>query len=167
MQVTAIARRSGDWWAVEVPEVDGAFTQAKRLEQIPAMVADAISLLEDIPAEQVEVTVVPDIGDPELLESAERARAQVAAAQAVQAAAASASRAVVEQLRDKGLPVRDVAVILKMSAQRVSQLDGGSATRSGNAESTTRDAKTGRVVAKSGAAKAARSTKTGRTVKSA
>lgn len=123
MRVTAIARRSGEWWAVEVPDVDGAFTQAKRLDQIPAMVADAVSLLENVPAEQVEVTVVPDIGDPELLESAEKARAQVANAQALQAAAAAASRAVVKELRGKGLPVRDVAVILKMSAQRVSQLD--------------------------------------------
>ena len=128
--MTAIARRTGNWWAVEVPEVDGAFTQPKRLDQIPAMVADAVSLLEDVPAEQVEVTVVPDLGDPELLESAEQVRTQVAAAQAVLAAAAAASRAVVKQLRGKGLPVRDVAVILKMSAQRVSQLDRGSATRS-------------------------------------
>jgi hypothetical protein len=68
MQVTAIARGSGDWWAVEVPEVDGAFTQAKRLDQVPEMVADAVSLLEDVPAEQVQVTVVPDIGDATLLD---------------------------------------------------------------------------------------------------
>ena len=126
MQVTAIARRSGDWWAVEVPEVDGAFTQAKRLDQIPEMVADAVSLLEDVPVEQVVVTVVPDIGDPALLESADHVREQIAAAQAAQTAAAAASRAVVKQLRGKGLPVRDVAVIMNVSAQRVSQLDNGS-----------------------------------------
>ena len=32
MKVTAEATRSGGWWAVEVPEVDGAFTQACRLD---------------------------------------------------------------------------------------------------------------------------------------
>ena len=185
MQVTAIAHRSGDCWAVEVPEVDGAFTQAKRLDQIPAMVSDAVSLLEDVPAEQVEVTVVPDIGDPELLATAEHARAQVAAARAVQAAAATASRDVVKKLRDRGLPVRDVAVILKMSAQRVSQIAGGSvprspekadssgevktdrATKSGSAAKTVRDTKPPRAAKKSNAVKAARRAQTGRTVRTA
>ena len=178
MHVTAIARRSGDWWAVEVPEVDGAFTQAKRLDQVPEMVADAVSLLGDVPADQVNVTVVPDIGDPDLLESAEQAREQVVAAQAAQTAAASASRAVVKRLRGKGLPVRDVAVLLKMSAQRVSQLDNDSTARSsmkGNAvgsgvdvvraiSKTARSPKTGRFV-KTGST--AKNRKTGRAVKTA
>jgi hypothetical protein len=43
MKVTAQARRTGDWWAVEVPEVDDVFTQANRLDQVPAMVADAVA----------------------------------------------------------------------------------------------------------------------------
>ena len=57
MKVTAKVTKSGDWWAVEVPEVDGAFTQARRLDQIPDMVADAVHLLTDVPAEDVEVTL--------------------------------------------------------------------------------------------------------------
>ncbi|WP_204282714.1 hypothetical protein [Goekera deserti] len=51
---------SGDWWAVSVPEVDGAFTQAKRLDQVPAMVADAVALLAGVPADQVHVIVEAD-----------------------------------------------------------------------------------------------------------
>lgn len=57
MKVTAKVTRSGDWWAVEVPEVEGAFTQARRLEQIPEMVADAVHLLAGVPTEDVEVTL--------------------------------------------------------------------------------------------------------------
>ncbi|WP_415395536.1 hypothetical protein ACMTN4_10105 [Rhodococcus globerulus] len=57
MKVTAKVTKSGDWWAVEVPEVDGAFTQARRLDQIPGMVADAVHLLTDVPAGDVEVTL--------------------------------------------------------------------------------------------------------------
>jgi hypothetical protein len=129
MQVTAIARRSGDWWAVEVPEVDGAFTQAKRLDQVPEMVADAVSLLEDVPAEQVQVTVVPDIGDATLLDDVHKAREQVEKAAAAQTAAAAASREAVKRLRGKGLTVRDVAAIMDMSAQRVSQLGSKSPSR--------------------------------------
>lgn len=54
-----MCERSGDWWAVSVPEVPGAFTQAKRLDQVPAMVADAVALLADVPAADVHVTVAP------------------------------------------------------------------------------------------------------------
>ena len=57
MKVTAKVTKSGDWWAVEVPEVDGAFTQARQLDQIPDMVADAVHLLTDVPAGDVEVTL--------------------------------------------------------------------------------------------------------------
>ena len=57
MNVTAVCERSGDWWAVSVPEVEGAFTQAKRLDQVPGMVADAIEVLTGTPAAQVSVTV--------------------------------------------------------------------------------------------------------------
>ncbi len=72
MKVTAKAVRDGGWWVVEVPEVDGAFTQARRLDQIPAMVADAVGLLEDVPAEDVEVDLDVDLGDPAVLEEVRR-----------------------------------------------------------------------------------------------
>ncbi|MEH3033644.1 MAG: hypothetical protein PGN07_06315 [Aeromicrobium erythreum] len=58
MKVTAYATRSDGWWSVTVPEVDGALTQARSLEEVPGMVADAVSLLEDVSVDDVEVTVV-------------------------------------------------------------------------------------------------------------
>lgn len=65
MKVTALATRSGHWWAIEVPEVEGVFTQTRRLEQVPAMVADAVPTMLDVPAGSVEVTVQASLG-PEL-----------------------------------------------------------------------------------------------------
>ncbi|WP_137725660.1 type II toxin-antitoxin system HicB family antitoxin [Prescottella subtropica] len=124
MKVTAHATRDGSWWVVEVPEVDGAFTQARRLDQISAMVADAVALLEGIPAADVDVTLDVDLGDPGVLEEARRARAQVEAAARAQEDAARASRAAVAHLRHRTkLSVRDTAVVLGVSPQRVSQLD--------------------------------------------
>ncbi|MGO4205665.1 type II toxin-antitoxin system HicB family antitoxin [Rhodococcus sp. TAF43] len=124
MKVTAKAARDGGWWVVEVPEVDGAFTQGRRLDQIPAMVADAVSLLEDVPADDVEVELDFDLGDPAALEEARQARAQVEAAARAQEEAARASRAAVAHLRHRTkLSVRDTAVVLGVSPQRVSQLD--------------------------------------------
>lgn len=80
MKVTAHAVRSGDWWSVDVPEVDGLFTQARRLDQIPAMVADAGELLTDIPAAEFEVTLDYDF-DPAARREIEEVKQLNAAAQ--------------------------------------------------------------------------------------
>jgi predicted RNase H-like HicB family nuclease len=57
MDVTAVCVREGRWWAVEIPEVKGAYTQAKSLDHVPMMVADAVSLLTGVPADEVRVTI--------------------------------------------------------------------------------------------------------------
>ncbi|REK78045.1 hypothetical protein DVG80_32575 [Rhodococcus erythropolis] len=128
MKVTAHAVRSGDWWSVDVPEVEGLFTQARRLDQIPAMVADAGELLTDVPAEQFEVTLDYDFGDPNALREVEEIKERNAAAQRAVEEASRKSRAIVRNLRKRGLSARDVAVIVGISHQRVSQIDKEKAT---------------------------------------
>jgi hypothetical protein len=68
MGYTAEARRSGEWWAVRVLEVPGAFTQAKRLDQVPEMAADAVaSLTGEAPgdvASVMRVEVIDEEGTP-------------------------------------------------------------------------------------------------------
>ncbi|WP_032366057.1 hypothetical protein [Rhodococcoides fascians] len=123
MKVTAKATRSGKWWAVEVPEVDGAYTQARRLDQIPMMVADAVSLLEDVPADSVEVSLDIDLGVPDVSEYVRSARVAVKDAARAQESAARTSRDAVGRLRNLGLTVRETAIVLDVSPQRVSQLD--------------------------------------------
>lgn len=122
MKITANVQRSGGWWAIEVPEVPGVFTQAKRLEQVADVVADAVSLMLDVPLASIEVTLVPVLPEPlaEDLHSAKEAAADAARAGD---AASRAMRKVVAELRnDAGLSVRDVAALLEVSHQRVSQL---------------------------------------------
>ena len=118
MNVTAKVVRSGNWWAIEVPEIPGLFTQARRLDQVAAMVQDAASLagLGD-----VDVAVVPVLDDETILsiEDAKRCRTTLAVATT---AAAAASREAVAKLRSQGLPVRDVAQLLGISPQRISAL---------------------------------------------
>lgn len=119
MRVTAKATRSGAWWAIEVPEVPGLFTQAKRLDQVEAEVIDAAGMLGVVVD---QVLVEPDLSTEEgdLVKRATRARAL---AESAAREASSASRAAVSRLRSDGLTVRDVASILGVSAQRVSVLD--------------------------------------------
>jgi uncharacterized protein YoxC len=118
MRVTAVARRTGGWWAVEVPELHGLFTQARRLDQVAAAVADAARLLADV---TVEVAVRPVL--PNGIQSAvDRVRAEAAEADAAQRRAAEDVRALVSSLRATGFSVRDVGTVLGVSPQRVSQL---------------------------------------------
>lgn len=118
MQVTARATRSGGWWAVEVPEVPGLLTQAKRLDQVAAQVADAAALL-GVP--DVEVSVVPNLpaGQDAAVREARKRRQEL---REVEAAAAKANREAVAVLRGSGLSVRDAAVVMGVSPQRISAL---------------------------------------------
>ncbi len=121
MRVTAVATRTGGWWAVEVPELPGLFTQARRLDQVAAVVADAARLLTDV---AVEVTVRPALPD-DIQSAVERVLAEAAEADAAQRRAAEDVRGLVASLRAKGLSVRDVGTVLGVSPQRVSQLSAG------------------------------------------
>lgn len=119
MRIVAHARRSGTWWAVEVPEVPGLFTQAKRLDQVDSMVRDAAKLLgvED----PFEVDVVADL--PSAIQAkVKAAKSSLDEAARVQRESSYRSREVAATLRSTGLSVRDVASVLGVSAQRISQI---------------------------------------------
>lgn len=121
MKVTAKATRSGDWWAIEVPEVPGAFTQAKRLDQVPDMVRDAVALLEDVAPESIDVIVLPQLGDDTYAELVEaRNKREVAAMLEREASESIAGLA--QRLSASGLTLRDIGVVLGVSYQRVGQL---------------------------------------------
>ena len=122
MKVTAKVQRADDWWAVEVPEVPGVFTQVKRLDQVAGMVSDAVATMLDIDADDVEVTLDP-VFNVALVEHVTDALRLAKEAAAAQEAASRAMRATVLELREEEkLSVRDVAVLLGVSHQRVSQL---------------------------------------------
>lgn len=124
MDVTAVCTRSGDWWAVTVPEVEGGFTQARRLDQVPEMVADLVHLATGTPAEEVRVRIQPHLEDEAALSLWEEAALTQELARQRQEEASRLARKAVAQMRDQGLSVRDVAALLHVSPQRVSQLAG-------------------------------------------
>lgn len=121
MNVTAVAERSGDWWAVRVPQLPGVFTQVRRLDQVNAMVADAVSAFLDIPSEDIKVEVQPKLA-VELTQRLEEAREERRHADQLASAAADKLRQVARTLADEGLPERDIGSILGVSHQRAHQL---------------------------------------------
>ena len=120
-ELTALATRWGKWWSVEVPQIKGLHTQARRLDQIPAMVLDAAAGLTGRPESDFAVTIVPQLDEEHasLIDAVKLARSSLAEAQAT---AAATNREVVARLRGEGLTARDIAALLGISPQRAAAL---------------------------------------------
>jgi hypothetical protein len=55
---TALCVREGGWWVITVPELDsGGVTQARRLDQVPRVVADLVATMTGADRASVEVDV--------------------------------------------------------------------------------------------------------------
>jgi predicted RNase H-like HicB family nuclease len=119
---TAKAVRSGDWWAVDVPEVPGVHTQAKRLDQAEGMARDALALFFDVPEDSFDVTVEAELPD-EARELVDRTKALRSEADRIAAEAKAATTDAVLVLHSTlQLPYRDTAKILDVSFQRTQQI---------------------------------------------
>ncbi len=117
----AVARRSGGWWAIEVPELPGVFTQARRIDGAAPMAREAIALFLDVPPADVEVRLRPELRD-ELRGSVDAARSERDRAERAQREASTALRASARQLAAEGLTTRDIGVLLGLTHQRIAQL---------------------------------------------
>ena len=102
--------------------IDGVgVTQCRRLAEAESMVRDYVESLTGSDASDATVVITPEVGDG-LDERARAAREAVAAADRATREAAAQSRRVARELHQAGLSGRDIAAVLKVSAQRVSQL---------------------------------------------
>lgn len=122
----ALARRSGNWWAVEVPgghnDGEALWTQARRLDQVEHMARDAIALMRDVPPASFDVRVVPVL-DPQLRVQLEHAAELRSQAESAQREATAALRQAADLLvHELNLPLRDAGAILGLSHQRIAQL---------------------------------------------
>jgi predicted RNase H-like HicB family nuclease len=115
-------QRSNGWWSFSIPEIEGAFGQAKRLEQVESEASDVICLMTDKVEGTFAVTLDVRL-DPDterLIEQAKRLRADLIKAQE---RAATAVQEAVEQAKTKAeLSMRDIGRLLDMSFQRIAQL---------------------------------------------
>jgi predicted RNase H-like HicB family nuclease len=119
---TATCQRSQGWWAIRIPEVRGAFSQARRLHEVERMVRDVVALALEVPADSFDVRVDVTLSEPSqhVLDRALELRHEA------QMAAASAARATIEAVRSMidrdGLTIREAGQLLGLSHQRVAQL---------------------------------------------
>jgi hypothetical protein len=121
-----IVTREGDAWMADVPAVSGTHTWAKNLPGLDRNVREAIALAEDLPEgaeDGLDLSYDYRTGDPDLDAAtaavrAERARLGQAEHALSQRTAQLADRIVHQQ----GLSVRDAAILLRISPQRISQV---------------------------------------------
>ena len=126
----AIARRDGRWWFVEVPGEQGLYTQVRRLDHAEAMIREVVSLVRQVPEDSFDVVVEHDLdslgGVREAIEAALRQRDRASAAQD---AASTAMRRAVSEVRASGYTSRDAGLLLRVSNQRISQIERQAADR--------------------------------------
>ena len=119
---TAVCRRIDGWWAIDVREIRGVHTQARRLDRAEAMTRDAIALLREVPADSFTVTVEPHLDDEVDRSIAAAAEASELARQATDEARRRQRTLAATLLTKYRLTVRDAGSLLHVSPQRISQL---------------------------------------------
>jgi ribulose 1,5-bisphosphate synthetase/thiazole synthase len=122
-----VTGREGRWWAVEIPQLgEDAVTQATRLADVVAEARDYIAVALDVRPSTIDVRVIVD-DTPHARDIQVRSEQILTArrqAQALEAAAVEDAQALARELTRDGVPLRDIATLVGVSFQRVSQLAG-------------------------------------------
>jgi hypothetical protein len=113
------AKRWEHGWELHVDDV--GVTQSRTLWDAETMARDLIGRREGLADDAFGVAITPEIGEG-LDEETRAAREAVSTADRMQRQAAAQSRAAARRLREAGLSGRDIARVLELSPQRVSQL---------------------------------------------
>jgi CRP-like cAMP-binding protein len=116
---TVHAKRWARGWELHIEGV--GVTQSRALNDAEAMVRDYISLDTGTTPDSFAVKIIPEVST-DVDRQTREARQAVAAAERTQREAAAVSRKAAARLKDLGLSGREIAVVLDVSPQRVSQL---------------------------------------------
>lgn len=120
MELNVICNKTATGWSVEVPELDGYTTTAKRLDKVDGQIreiAKARNLGTDC-----ELIIKVDAKLPGIICDLEQAQEKMKLASKLQEEASAEIRDAVHRMRGEGLTLRDIAVVLGVTPQRVAQL---------------------------------------------
>ncbi|WP_019931563.1 type II toxin-antitoxin system HicB family antitoxin [Nocardia sp. BMG111209] len=122
-----VVTREGKNWLADVPELSGAHTFSRSLSGLEQSVREVIVLTADLPEEnlpELRLDWAFDTGDRLIDATALTVRKIRARADTLAAEAAQRTADAVRLLTEHGMGVRDTAMILGISPQRVSQITG-------------------------------------------
>lgn len=126
MEIKIHAERTQDGWCAEVPGPEGFTVNARRLDQCKDMVVERIKTLAEQKGDLAvcDIVIKVEAELPGIICDLEAAKVKMLEAQKLQDEASAEIRTVVSRMRDEGLTMRDIAVLLGVSPQRVAQLIG-------------------------------------------
>lgn len=120
MEIKAECERKGNAWRVRVPELDNLLISTKRLDLATEQIKDLVHEYQGV--DRCDVIVKVETSMPGIMCDLENAQEKMRVAHRMQEEASKEIREVVSKLRDEGLSMRDIGVLLKISPQRVAQL---------------------------------------------
>ena len=120
MEIKAKFERQADGWRVEVPQLGNLVTTAKRLDKATEQIRE---LAEAASGEsRCDIVIKIEAVMPGIICDLVAAQEKSRLAARLQDEASNEIRDVVSRMRDEGLTMRDIAVLLGVSPQRVAQL---------------------------------------------
>ncbi len=117
-----VVHREGRWWMIAIPSIEG-LTQARRLFDVERMAVSYISVDQDVRPAEVEITWAKLLVDGADVERRREALEELRRkASELDAQIREEQVSLARELKDDGVPLRDVGQVLGVSHQRVSQL---------------------------------------------
>lgn len=120
MEIKAKFERQADGWRIEVPQLDNFVTTSKRLDKATEQIKDLAQAITG--EERCEIIIKVEAVMPGIICDLEAAQEKSREALRLQEEASAEIRDVVSRMRDEGLTMRDIAVLLGVTPQRVAQL---------------------------------------------
>ena len=120
MEIKAKFERQADGWRIEVPQLDNFVTTSKRLDKATEQIKDLAQTITG--EERCEIIIKVEAVMPGIICDLEAAQEKSREALRLQEEASAEIRDVVARMRDEGLTMRDIAVLLGVTPQRVAQL---------------------------------------------
>ncbi|MFM5905662.1 MAG: hypothetical protein ACKORF_06120 [Micrococcales bacterium] len=122
MEIKAQCERQEDGWLITVPQLDNFQTSSKRLDKASALIQALANKQLGEPICDIVVTIEAVM--PGIICDIEKAQGKMTEAAKLQEEASLEIRDVVRRMREQGLTMRDIAVLLGVTPQRVAQLTG-------------------------------------------
>lgn len=120
VEVKALCEREAEGWSVEIPEFKNLHFNTRRLDKVETLVREAAKNYGITENCDVVIKVIASM--PGLICDMESAQEKMRQATKLQEEASQEIREVVGRMRDQGLTMRDIAVLLGVTPQRVAQL---------------------------------------------
>ncbi len=120
MEIKAECERKAGAWRVRAPALVNLLIPTRRLDLATEQIKDLVHEYQGI--DRCDVIVKVEAAMPGIMCDLETAQVKMRESQRLQEEASREIRDVVSRLRDEGLSMRDIGVLLQISPQRVAQL---------------------------------------------